>query len=452
MDLLTPQNPQPVRKVLTVSRLNREVRGLLEGNFPLMWIEGEISNFAAPGSGHWYFSLKDNKAQVRCAMFKNRNQLVRYRPKNGEQVLLRARISVYEPRGEYQLLIEHMEAAGQGDLQRRFEELKAKLEKEGLFDPVNKQDLPDLSYGGVKRVGIITSPTGAAVRDVLSVLKRRYPMTEAQIYPVLVQGEQAAQDVAQAIKLANQRKDCDILLVVRGGGSIEDLWAFNEEVVARAIAASELPIISGVGHETDFTIADFVADRRAPTPSVAAEMVTPDARELLSQVNTLQQNLVDELEYRLEQDKTRLTYLQRRLQQQHPRQQLQQQAQRLGEINLRLQKTTRYSLSAFQHRFERSQQSLLSQRPDIQLSQRRQRLQHQQQRLQAAVHKKLNHAGQQLALASRELNTISPLQTLERGYAIALHNGKAIKNPQDVKQGDKLDIKLAQGEVSATVD
>ena len=292
------------------------------------------------------------------------------------------------------------------------------------------------------------------MRDVLSVLQRRYPLSEALIFPVLVQGEQAAADIAHTLKVANQRADCDIILLVRGGGSLEDLWAFNEEVVARAIANSAIPVISGVGHETDFTIADFVADRRAPTPSVAAEMITPDQKELLSQIQSMEINMRDEIESRIEEAQNTLKHLQRRLQLQHPRQHLQQQSQRLDELQLRLQRSTQFSLSAFQHRFSRSQQALLRQRPDIQLANKKQTLINTQRRLEQAINNKLTSRHQQLALASRGLNAVSPLKTLERGYAIALHGetGKAIKSPQDVKQGDKLNIKLSEGQINAVVD
>lgn len=454
MDLFDQQPAVPKRDVFSVTRLNREVRGLLEGNFPLIWLEGEISNFSAPSSGHWYFSLKDSKAQVRCAMFRTRNQRVRLRPKNGEKVLVRARISVYEPRGEYQLLAEHIEPAGQGDLQRRFEELKAKLQNEGLFDPANKAELPDLSLGGLKRIAVITSPSSAAVQDVISVLGRRYPLSDVVVYPVLVQGDLAPRDISQALQQANKRNDADIILLVRGGGSIEDLWAFNEEIVARAIAVSQIPVISGVGHETDFTIADFVADRRAPTPSVAAEMVTPDQHELLTHARSLEANLHNEISTRIENASKQLKHIQHRLQLQHPKQQLEQQAQSLDELSMRLHRSTRHRLSALQQRFTQQQQALLRLSPELQLANKQQHLNNAQQRLQQAIHKQLNNKRQQLALVSRELNVISPLQTLERGYAIALHadSGIAIKSPSDTQQGDRLNIKLAQGQVSAIVE
>ena len=256
---------QPERTVYSVSELNQTIRGLLESEFPLIWVEGEISNLAQPSSGHMYFSLKDESAQVRCAMFRGRNQFLRFTPENGQKVVIRARVSLYEARGEFQLIAEHMEDAGAGALQRAFEELKARLAAEGLFDESLKQDIPELPT----RIGVITSPTGAAIRDVLSVLQRRFPAIPVLVYPVPVQGDGAAEKIVATLQLASKRKDCDVLLLVRGGGSLEDLWSFNEEIVARAIVASEIPVVCGVGHEVDFTIADFAADVRAPTPSAA---------------------------------------------------------------------------------------------------------------------------------------------------------------------------------------
>ena len=269
----------PQRQILSVSQLNRQTRQLLETHLPLIWVEGELSNFACPASGHWYFSLKDEQAQVRCAMFRNRNSRVRLpsggRPGNGLQVLVRCRVSLYEGRGEFQLIVEHMEEAGLGALQRRFEQLKNKLDSEGLFTTEHKQPLPALP----RRIGVITSPTGAAIQDILQVLQRRFAAIPVTIYPTAVQGQEAIAGLTHAIEQANDHGSCDVLIVGRGGGSMEDLWAFNEESVARAIFASDIPIISAVGHEVDFTIADFVADQRAPTPSAAAELLSPDSRD-----------------------------------------------------------------------------------------------------------------------------------------------------------------------------
>ena len=273
------------RQIFTISELNRRVRQLLEINLPMLWVEGEISNFACPSSGHWYLSLKDQSAQVRCAMFRNANQRVKFRPKNGTQVLVRCRAGIYEGKGEYQLIIEHMEEAGFGALQRQFEQLKAKLDAEGLFDNDNKRPIPD----SINHIGVVTSPTGAAVKDILSVLKRRFPAIKVSIFPTAVQGEEATDQIVNALADANRCEQIDALIVGRGGGSLEDLWSFNTEPVARAIAASRLPIISAVGHEIDFTIADFVADLRAPTPSAAAELVSPDSLQIQNQLYRIQQ-------------------------------------------------------------------------------------------------------------------------------------------------------------------
>ncbi|HEU4485077.1 MAG TPA: exodeoxyribonuclease VII large subunit, partial [Povalibacter sp.] len=272
-DLFTPAVPE--RDVYSPTRLNREARTLLERGFPVLWIEGEMSNLSRPSSGHWYFSIKDEGAQLRCAMFRQRNLLARFTPRDGQVVLLRGRISLYEPRGDYQFLVDHIEEAGEGALRRRFELLKTRLAAEGLFATERKRPLPKHPA----RIGVVTSPSGAAIRDVLHVLRRRFCSIPVLIYPVPVQGAGAATQIAAAIRLASARADCDVLILARGGGSLEDLWSFNEEVVARAIAACTIPIVSGVGHEVDFTIADFVADLRAPTPSGAAELVAPDCKE-----------------------------------------------------------------------------------------------------------------------------------------------------------------------------
>ncbi len=276
-DDASPATGIPPREILSITQLNATARSLLERGLGSVWLEGEISNLARPASGHWYFSLKDEAAQVRCAMFRNRSLLVRFPVKDGARVLARGRVSLYEARGEFQVVIEHLEEAGEGALRRRFEELKRRLLAEGLFDAGRKQPLPTLP----RRIGIITSPTGAALRDILHILQRRFPAVPALIYPVSVQGEAAPREIVQALQLADARRDCDVLIVARGGGSLEDLMAFNDEAVARAIAACTIPVISGVGHETDSTIADFVADERAPTPSGAAERAVPDSAEIL---------------------------------------------------------------------------------------------------------------------------------------------------------------------------
>ena len=312
-------------EIYTVSELNTEARTLLEDNFFGVWIEGEISNFVAPGSGHWYFSLKDDNAQVRCALFKGSQRKINFTPKNGMQVLLRARVSLYEPRGDFQLIADFMEERGEGKLRRAFEALKKKLEAAGWFNEDIKKEIPEYP----QCIGVITSSTGAAIRDILHVLKRRYPCVPIIIYPTLVQGDTAAPAIVKAIQTANTRNECDVLIVARGGGSLEDLWPFNEEVTAKAIFESKLPIISGVGHEIDFTIADFVADVRAPTPSAAAEIAVPDRMELLQSLRRQGIQLIRHIQQKMNAEKQQLVWVQKHLQQQHPRRQLAERMQQL---------------------------------------------------------------------------------------------------------------------------
>ncbi|RAT17709.1 exodeoxyribonuclease VII large subunit, partial [Lonsdalea populi] len=322
----------PSSAIFTVSRLNQTVKQLLESEMGHIWLSGEISNFSQPSSGHWYFTLKDERAQVRCAMFRGSNRRVTFRPQNGQQVLIRAMITLYEPRGDYQLLTDSMQPAGDGLLQQQFEQLKQRLSADGLFDQQFKQRLPNPA----RRVGVITSASGAALHDILQVLKRRDPLLPVIIYPTSVQGADASPQIIRAIELANLRDECDVLIVGRGGGSLEDLWSFNDERVARAIFASRIPIVSAVGHETDVTIADFVADLRAPTPSAAAELVSRNQMELLRQVTTQRQRLEMAMDYSLAQRQSLFTRLHHRLQQQHPQLRLARQQNRLIRLRQRL--------------------------------------------------------------------------------------------------------------------
>src|SRR5690242_1623151 len=311
------------RDIYTVSRLNGEARMLLEAGLPALWVEGEISNFAAPSSGHWYFTLKDREAQIRCAMFRARNAQVGFRPRDGQQLLLRGRVSLYEPRGDYQLLVEAMEDAGEGALRREFERLKAKLAAEGLFDVALKRPLPKMP----RRIAIVTSPTGAAIRDVLHILARRFPPAQVLIFPTAVQGAAAVENIVAAIDAVCRDGGCDVLIVARGGGSIEDLWCFNDERVARAIRRTAIPVITGIGHEIDFTIADFAADVRAPTPSGAAELVVPDRGALLTGVRGFVARLQQAVQRQLRHAVERHAQLSARLQRAHPGNRLQQQVQ-----------------------------------------------------------------------------------------------------------------------------
>src|ERR1700676_4509168 len=334
------------RDIYSVSRLNREVRVLLERGFGSLWLEAEISNFTRPSSGHWYFSLKDATAQVRCAMFRQRNMLCAFTASDGQKVLVRARIGLYEPRGEYQLIVDHMEDAGLGALKRQVEELSAKLEREGLFAAERKRPLPSLPG----RIGIITSPTGAAVRDILHVLARRFPAAAVLVYPVPVQGAQAAVEIVAALEAAGRRAECDVLILARGGGSLEDLWAFNDERLARAIVASPIPVITGIGHEIDFTIADFAADVRAPTPSAAAELVVPDAEEWLNAFVRLGVRLQRGMRGRIAEHRERLRWLTGRGSLVRPSAKLAQQSQRLDEVEQRLSRALELRLIASRER------------------------------------------------------------------------------------------------------
>jgi exodeoxyribonuclease VII large subunit len=443
----SPYTPQ--KEVYSVSRLNSEVRSLLEGSFPLLWVEGEISNFACPSSGHWYFSLKDQKAQVRCAMFRNRNQLLRFRPENGQQVMIRARVGLYEGRGEFQLIAEHMEESGDGALRRAFEALKQKLDNEGLFDTSTKKPLPLLP----KSIGIITSPTGAAIRDVLSVLKKRFPALPVIIYPVPVQGENAATEIADMIQLAEQRQECDVLLLTRGGGSLEDLWAFNEEVLARAIDQCQIPIVSAIGHEVDFTIADLVADYRAPTPSAAAEHLSPDQSEWIQALVQKTRMLQRLCQHHLHRQQQTLQHFTSRLQQLHPGTRLKQWAQRLDDMELRYQRAHQYLLEKKQYQLEKLTARLYQQSPENRLQQLQQRQQLLCQRLQGSVEAKINDSKQSLSLLSRALDTISPLATLHRGYSIIQKQDKSIvTDHKQVKNNELLTARLAAGELTLRVE
>ncbi|NOY66655.1 MAG: exodeoxyribonuclease VII large subunit [Gammaproteobacteria bacterium] len=442
-------NFSPKRDILTVSRLNREVRTLLEGSFPLMWIEGEISNFACPSSGHWYLTLKDHNAQVRCAMFRNRNQLCRFKPVNGLQVLVRAKVGLYEGRGEFQLIAEHMEEAGDGALRREFDELKAKLDKEGLFDPSIKKDLPALP----KCIGVITSPTGAAVHDVLSVLNRRFPALPVIIYPVPVQGETAAKEIASTIKLATSRKECDVLLITRGGGSLEDLWAFNEEVLARAIYKCPLPVVSAVGHEIDFTIADFVADYRAPTPSAAAEYLSPHQDEwnntLNNQLNTLKNLLLQTQQ----QAQKKLMHLDARLQQCQPGFQLKQAAQKLDNLELRYQNACQNKIENSKSITRQLSSRLLQLSPSHKIKAYNDKQQQLSHLLQQAIKQKIKTSHLSLSSISRALDTISPLSTLDRGYSILRKEDRSvIKSTQQIQAGESIHAQLADGKLKCIVE
>ncbi|EJM7852819.1 exodeoxyribonuclease VII large subunit [Vibrio parahaemolyticus] len=436
------------QNIFTVSRLNAEVRLLLENEMGIVWLIGEISNFSAPVSGHWYLTLKDSRAQVKCAMFRGNNRRVTFKPANGNQVLVKARLSLYEPRGDYQLIIESMQPEGDGRLQQEFEELKMKLAAEGLFAQTSKQTLPEHP----KCVGVITSKTGAALHDILDVLKRRDPSLPVVIYPTTVQGDAAAIEIAQAIGRANSRNECDVLIVGRGGGSLEDLWCFNNEILARTIAASQIPIISAVGHEVDMTIADFVADVRAPTPSAAAELVSRDNSHKDQSLVAKQHKLASAMRYYLAQQKQQSSQLLHRLERQHPSYQLQRQSQQLDELDMRLRRAIQHFIDTRQQAVERKHHRLQLNSPVKHLAQQKSRLERVEHKLLDAMDRKLLTMRHQLAIAAEKLDTVSPLATLKRGYSITqTEQGKVVTSADDVKAGDLLVTRLANGEIHSTV-
>ena len=412
-------------------------------------VEGEISNFSAPSSGHWYFTLKDAQAQVRCAMFRGQQSRLGFRPSNGDMVVVDAQVSLYEPRGDYQLVVERMEQAGDGALRQAFERLKNKLLNEGLFDESRKQPIPLIP----RQIGVITSPSGAAIHDILTVLNRRFPALPVVVYPVAVQGESAKFEIASALERANQRNEVDVLLLARGGGSLEDLWAFNEEIVARAVAASQIPVISGVGHEVDFTIADFVADLRAPTPSAAAEHAVPSQDEWLGGFKFMENQLVEKLRRTLAQHRQRLTWLEKSLQIQHPGEKLQRNAQRLDELEQRLNKTVQQTLKQHTQQLALTSQKLKRFQPSDKIFQHKRGLDYLQQRLQRAMQLKLATLKQQHVGVSQTLHAVSPLATLDRGYAIVQQRdtGKVVKSVSDIAVNDLIDTRLGEGRIVSQV-
>jgi exodeoxyribonuclease VII large subunit len=420
----TTNTSSPEREIFSPSQLVRLARDLLEDTFPLIWVEGELSNFSRPASGHLYFSLKDAQAQIRCAMFRPKSQYLRFRPADGMRVLARVRVSLYEARGEFQLIVEHLEEAGEGALLRAFEALKAKLAAEGLFDAAQKRPIPTLP----RRIGVITSPTGAAVHDVLSVIGRRFPLVEVEILPVPVQGKEAPQAIIKALNAASKAQRHDVLLLTRGGGSLEDLWAFNDEAVARAIRASSIPVICAIGHEIDFTIADFAADLRAPTPSAAAELMVPDAGEILRRLLRDQVQLEQLLRRRLQSVAQRVDHAHMRLRAQHPRIRLRLGGERLAQLQVRLQ----------------------SQHPQLRLLLRREHLHALRQRLQATTARHLESRALRLSEFGRTLNAVSPLATLQRGYAILLDRdgGRVLRSVEQARAAQHIQARLADGDIA----
>lgn len=437
------------RRSQSVSELTERIQGTLEVEFADVWVEGEVSNLKVADSGHWYFSLKDDKAQIRAVVWKTAARLIKFRPKDGMQVLVRGRVSVYPLRGEYQLSVEVIEPLGKGSLQQAFEELKERLEKEGLFDSKRKRPLPMLP----RRIGVVTSPSGAVIRDILRVLRSRYRNLEVLLYPARVQGEGAAAEIAQGIRALNQIAGLDVLIVARGGGSIEDLWAFNEELVARALAASRLPTISAVGHESDFTIADFVADLRAPTPSAAAERVVQAKADLEARLAALDKHLTAALTLRLALVKTRVTALTSHRVFEAERGRIRNQAQRVDDLVRRTETGLRRIRERSRERVRRADERLAAFSWDRQLRERREGLVHHGEWLHAMLRTTLDTRRAALSRHAEKLDALSPLKVLARGYALVwdASQERLVRRAVDVNVGDAVRIRLHGGALGATV-
>lgn len=435
--------------VYTPSELNREVKLHIEAGFPRILLEAEVSNLARPASGHLYFTLKDKKAQIRCAMFRSSAQRTNLAVENGIMVLARGRVSLYEPRGDYQFIIDSLEAAGEGLLQRQFEELKKKLEAEGLFDPEHKQGL----VSHPSHIGLITSSSGAAVRDLLHVLARRWPVAKIRLYPVKVQGAEAPAEIRHAIEAANRHGWAETLIIGRGGGSLEDLMAFNDEGVARAVFSSAIPVISAVGHETDFSICDFTADLRAPTPSAAAELASPDQLVLKTAFSRNRRQLHRRIQDRLQRDTQRLDHVSHRLQQQHPETRLAEQSKRLEFLNMTLQKTVRRLLADGTVRLEALSRLISAQQPDRRLAELRGRVNSALRSIEKGVFGGITSRREKLSDLARTLHAVSPLETLGRGYAVltAAESGELISSVSAVSPGESVSARLKDGTLDCKV-
>ncbi len=443
-------NESPLTSAISVSELNRQVRALLEQGIARLWVSGEISNLSRPASGHVYFSLKDDKAQVGCAYFRQRQRGPTIGLKDGDQVLVFGRVSIYEARGNYQLIVEQIEEAGEGELRRRFEALKKKLAAEGLFDEELKRPIPELP----RRIGVVTSPTGAAVRDILTVLKRRFPAVPVIVYPTAVQGVAAANQIIAALNAAVTRAECDVLIIARGGGSLEDLWPFNEELVARAISDCVIPTVSAIGHEIDFTISDFVADLRAPTPSGAAELVVPDQAQWLRSLTATTARIASLGRRYLEDHYQELDFLSRRLSRSSPAMIVTRQIDWLKNLQQVLIGAVRHDLVRRSRAFELVRTRLLQRSPAIKVQYSVQTLAELNQRLKSSGTASVERLAIRYRLAERALHSISPLATLERGYAIVsdADSGKILSDASTTEPGKGITARLARGSLSATVD
>jgi len=433
-------------RALSVSELNHQARHLLETSFMQVWVEGELSGFSRPSSGHWYFSLKDRNCQIRCAMFRGANQRVRPAPKEGELVRIRGKVTLYENRGDFQIIVEHLEPAGAGALQQAFEALKLKLFNEGLFSTERKKPIPALP----RHIGVVTSPTGAAIHDILTVLARRCPGIPVTLYPTAVQGQAATADIVAAIGRAVVHNRADVLIIGRGGGSLEDLWCFNEEAVARAIAACPIATVSAVGHEVDTTIADYVADLRAPTPSAAAEKISPDQSIWLRQLQAISERLQAAMGRQHTALENRLLQLSARLK--DPRRSLQEKAQRLDGLDVRLSRAMAQMTQRLHMRTDHLQQRLAMQSPNRQLASASERVLRATTGLNLAIQQALKSRREQLDYTAQTLNLVSPLATLGRGYAIVKDDqGKIVRHAGQLEAGQAISARVASGTVHAQV-
>jgi len=430
------------KTVYTVSRLNQDAHALLEQSFGLLWVEAEISNFVRAASGHYYLTLKDSRSQLRCAMFRGRNRYLDFEPENGQQVVVRGKLSIYQARGDYQLLAEHMELAGRGLLHKRYQETLEKLKQQGWFDPERKREIPE----SPETIGVVTSPAGAAIRDVITVLKRRYPMATVIIYPTPVQGSGATSQIVSAIEKCGQHGVADVLIVTRGGGSLEDLWCFNEEAVAAAILASPVPVVAGVGHETDVTIADLVADLRAPTPSAAAELVVPDMSEQHLYVQHLLLALLQKISQKGSAHESALKQLRNRLFAQHPKRVINNRQQRGDEIELRLRRAMHQLLRNRASELQRTETNLHQQTPLAGIERQQASMEQSILRIRNAMQKKLSTAASDWQSVSRALDAVSPLATLSRGYSIVrTADESVVTDAASVTEGDEVEAILEKG-------
>ena len=434
-------------RLLTPTQLNALARSLLEDSFALVEVVGEISNLARPGSGHIYFTLKDRNAQVRCALFRPRSQRLSFRPTDGQAVQVRGRLTLYEPRGDYQLVLEHMQPAGEGELLRAFQALKEKLQSEGLFEPERKRPIPQR----IERLGVITSASGAAIHDVLSVIRRRYPLLDVELLPVAVQGNEAAKQIAEMLQRADRSQRYSVLLLTRGGGSLEDLAAFNDEALARVISACTTPVVSAIGHEVDFSIADFVADLRCPTPSAAAETLTPDGAAMRRRFEELARRVVASQQRRLQTAQQRLDQLQLRLRSQHPMQRVRQSLDRGRGLAVRLAQLSIQLQQRRQQQLQQLGQRLQARHPVHLLSQKRQRVLQMIGSLQGQISLNLQRSQRSVGALARTLHAVSPLATLDRGYAILIDDTRSIRSVRDVHSHSQLQARLSDGELSLLV-